>query len=420
MNIKDSLEKVIGQETPIKIIENMLQGGKLHNSMIFRGTSGVGKFYTAFLLAKSLFCEKKRKNLDNCGECKTCLLLDQFSFNNVLFLSISDRLNVIKFYLDILKNKSSRENLSVIYLLKRELSQLISRHKYGFIKPLKTKKVSYPEGQVLNQQQRADLIYEILYLLQEKTSKQTFSEKILADEGFIPKITKLQNSLDRTFISSEGFEKVISWTQGKNKQAKIVVLEDINLMNQVVMSKLLKILEDPPENIYFILLVDKQNEKKMVYVPLVSRSLVLNFNDLKGNLPKILDSQLGVSSEAVGHGEHFFSWDDFLYSYFLPFSDKGFANKLFEPNLKVIEKYNFIKKYNLNLTDICNILSRELVNYVNLNKSLTNPTKPSMKLSQAKIFNIHKVLNQTERLKKNYNISDKNLIFKILISLNKI
>ncbi len=72
---------IIGQTRAIESLQAGLRSGRLHHAYLFHGPVGVGKFTTAVLFARVLLCREPRpdtqRNLDPCGSCESCRLLDQ-------------------------------------------------------------------------------------------------------------------------------------------------------------------------------------------------------------------------------------------------------------------------------------------------------------------------------------------------------
>ena len=68
-----SFSEVIGQETTVNALRNIIKNQNFHNGYIFSGTRGVGKTTLGRLFAKALNCT----NYDNekgetCGVCSVC------------------------------------------------------------------------------------------------------------------------------------------------------------------------------------------------------------------------------------------------------------------------------------------------------------------------------------------------------------
>jgi DNA polymerase III subunit delta' len=69
--------EIVGQEMPIKILENALKSGNIPHSFLFVGPEGVGKFTTARWFTALLNCKSPRSSPRRpCGACPPCRKLD--------------------------------------------------------------------------------------------------------------------------------------------------------------------------------------------------------------------------------------------------------------------------------------------------------------------------------------------------------
>ncbi len=80
-----ALKDVIGQENAKRILYGMLKKGRLPHALLFTGEPGVGKLFTAKNLIKTLNCPK-REEIDACDTCRTCRLIDNLNFADLLFI----------------------------------------------------------------------------------------------------------------------------------------------------------------------------------------------------------------------------------------------------------------------------------------------------------------------------------------------
>lgn len=79
-------EDVIGQDTVVDNLRNIVKSGKVPTSFIFLGPHGCGKTTCAFILSKALNCEHPTEDGNPCNQCDTCKAIDenrQMGFNYV-------------------------------------------------------------------------------------------------------------------------------------------------------------------------------------------------------------------------------------------------------------------------------------------------------------------------------------------------
>ena len=67
-----TFDDVVGQETTVRILKNILTDGRIHHAYLFTGPRGVGKTSLARILGKGLNCEKGPTTTP-CGVCLNCV-----------------------------------------------------------------------------------------------------------------------------------------------------------------------------------------------------------------------------------------------------------------------------------------------------------------------------------------------------------
>ena len=89
-----SFAELVGQEAVVQALVNGLDNDRVHHAFLFTGTRGVGKTTIARIFAKCLNCETNGVTSTPCGECASCLEVDEGRFVDMLEIDAASRTKV--------------------------------------------------------------------------------------------------------------------------------------------------------------------------------------------------------------------------------------------------------------------------------------------------------------------------------------
>ncbi|GAD78939.1 DNA polymerase III subunit gamma/tau [Vibrio ezurae] len=121
--------EVVGQEHVLTALGNALDQNRLHHAYLLSGTRGVGKTTIGRLLAKGLNCETGITSTP-CGQCQSCIEIDQGRFVDLLEIDAASRTKVedTRDLLDNVQYKPARGRFKV-YLI--DEVHMLSKHSFN-------------------------------------------------------------------------------------------------------------------------------------------------------------------------------------------------------------------------------------------------------------------------------------------------
>ena len=210
---------VVGHEQQIRVLKTALGTGRLAHAYLFAGPEGTGKEHVAFEIARILNCrhESAIGELGACGECESCLQAERFMHPNIEYL-----FPVEAVLLDP-SNPSKKENKKLAEARERYDALIEEKKRNPYFTPAMERSMGILTEQVLMLQQKASL------------------------------------------APREGGKKVFIISQAER-------------LHPSAANKLLKLLEEPPAHVLFILV---SSRPESVLPTIRSRCQVLTFQRVK-------------------------------------------------------------------------------------------------------------------------------------------
>ena len=234
-------ENIIGHQSIITQLKKDIEQGMLPPSLLFSGDPYTGKMTTALELARVLSCRQNGAWGCTCSSCSKHRLLES---GNTVILTTRSFLREIKVCGDTLTRTMS---IPARFMYIRAVRKLI--HKFD---------------DVLwrNEDQKIKKINPSLEKLEEKLEPVFSKEKLPEKE----ELKKILSSVEKIVVDIEGAVKsdgipvhqirnVTYWVHTTNNEnGKIVILDNVDRLGDSSRNALLKVLEETPSSVFFILL----------------------------------------------------------------------------------------------------------------------------------------------------------------------
>ncbi|WGK70148.1 hypothetical protein P0082_04610 [Candidatus Haliotispira prima] len=249
------------------ILENTLAP-----SMLIHGAALSGKTTLALELARVLTCRERDELGRWTCSCWSCRQQRELSQNQVLVLGSSDfrtEIKVCRKYFDQAReNQLESKHLKILLLVwLRSLHKVLKRYDEALWKDGKTKtdkerkarKVQEEFVELLAKLRPGDIFGQKGTEETKKTMAQSreiiFQDKKLLDKD-LDRCQELADILIAAIpqgIPVQQIRQLQQWSYRTSETCKVAILENVDAMNQAASNAMLKLLEEPPHNCYFIL-----------------------------------------------------------------------------------------------------------------------------------------------------------------------
>ena len=268
-------ENIIGQENVVSLLRSDITNNKLSNSMILYGNKTTGKLTTALELVRVLNCET---NGSNCL-CNNCDRIRSLNFEGLIFLSRRDFSFQLKEKLNSYKKFKHKKYLSDIV----KIMKLIFLPLHDFI-------IDNSLNEIEKKQISAQ--FENINDILSKDNINSIDMNNL--EKIVEKINILYKSLN---IPINSIRSVLNWTHIPQPDInRFVIMDHVEHFEKASQNILLKRLEEPSKNLYFILLAERKDK---ILKTILSRCRLYHFKKMeKNNVNFIIKSVYGIDSNS--------------------------------------------------------------------------------------------------------------------------
>lgn len=233
-------ENIIGQKNNVELLSSAVQRGNLPPALLFLGPAYTGKLSTALELARSLTCEQ---NAHWECSCAVCHAQRELTYPYTVMLGNRYFTQEIHRTANVFLSKPCKPTF---FLFLRSLRKLLRRfdnflwdehdNHYRKARPILT--------------QLAEQVSEFDQSDYEQIAKKKAKEiQLIVDKG-----TKLAAMMKGYYVSISQIRALRHWCTTTSWQKKIVIIEEADRMNEGARNALLKILEEPPAGLYFVLI----------------------------------------------------------------------------------------------------------------------------------------------------------------------
>lgn len=289
-------DNIIGQKSTIKTLKTEIRGSTLPRAILFYGPPFAGKLSAALETARILTCDKTSADWTcNCHSCSRNRLL---LHPNILLLGCRDFSVEIAASAQVLQKTKS---ISGMYLFIRSVRKLLKRFDPIFY--------GEDNAQVKKVKSSFQEIEEFLDAITgQKDLSRDFPGKTL--NKIVTLCQKISGNVKTKNIPIEHIRKAVYWAHISTSETnKIIIMENADKMLDSSRNSLLKILEEPPEHIYIILLTTR---KGAIIKTILSRLRPYHFTgrtkeETAEILKKIFKDESG---DFLSLRDYFLSWEN--------------------------------------------------------------------------------------------------------------
>lgn len=292
-------ENLVNQEAGILLAAD-IRHNRLPGAILFSGSEASGKLTAALETARILSCHENPQGKWLC-ECPSCLQHKSLICSNLMLMGPRDC---------SLEISAAAKTFTDAHFIN---AKFIDAARYLFLRSVRKLTLRF-NGILWEGDSSLNKIGSLIEEINENLEVLDFPRElpdITEVKKICEEISKLCNKLEEDFlydsIPINQVRNMEAWAHIKTEEGrKTVIIENADRMQTSVRNALLKILEEPPEDVVFILLTSKRNA---IMQTILSRVRTYNFAD------RTLNQQREVITR-VFHNEDFSgSINDYLLTY---------------------------------------------------------------------------------------------------------
>ena len=292
-------ENLVNQEAG-KLLAADIRHNRLPGAILFSGSEASGKLTAALETARILSCHENPQGKWLC-ECPSCLQHKSLICSNLMLMGPRDC---------SLEISAAAKTFTDAHFIN---AKFIDAARYLFLRSVRKLTLRF-NGILWEGDSSLNKIGSLIEEINENLEVLDFPRElpdITEVKKICEEISKLCNKLEEDFlydsIPINQVRNMEAWAHIKTEEGrKTVIIENADRMQTSVRNALLKILEEPPEDVVFILLTSKRNA---IMQTILSRVRTYNFAD------RTLEQQ-GEVIQRVFHNDDFNgSINDYLLTY---------------------------------------------------------------------------------------------------------
>ena len=318
-------KNILGQENITNILQNEISytPPSLAHSMIFHGNCYTGKLSAALETARLINCTKEKTHDCNCSN---CVSIRNLTFNGLVILS---RRN---YYYEAIETLSCYRQKKLPHL--RDKLYRIIRLSFA---PLQDFLIENTTMSETDKKQLQSIGSKIADFIDKPEYSSTELEEIEKCVGFFQTLYKNKN------IPVNTIRNMLNWSymtlpEGK----KVVIIDDVDQLEISSENVLLKRLEEPSDDLYFILLAENNSR---VLQTIRSRCRAYYFKDLSSDVKNdiLRNNYLQNDTDIYSSLYEFFHQKNPVLSKNLKTKVDKLINLVFQKNVSFSELYLFIE-----------------------------------------------------------------------------